>query len=301
MAERLPSWRPGATRESVLSFLDAARDVPVEDRFACFDNDGTLWCERPSYLQFDFFIHELKEATSADPVLADKPEFAALINHDKEAQGDLGLARIAMALAGLFEGLTPEEFTQKVRSFMNRAVHADTGRPMMKMAYSPMLELLSELRALDFTVSIVSGGGTEFVRAISQELYGVAPELVVGTLIAYTYSRDERGVPQLTRKAKLGSSPNEGANKVAHMQAHLGRRPILAGGNSSGDREMLEWAAGGDGPTLALLIDHDDADREYSYISLGATTSNDEPITEVGARLGWTVISMRNDWEVVFV
>ena len=149
---RLPSWRPGATRDSVLSFLDAALDVPKEDRFACFDNDGTLWCEKPSYLQFDFFIQEMKEATAANPTLADKPEFAALIGNDREAQGELGLARIAMALAGLFAGLTPEQFTQRVRAFMRTAVHADTGRPMMKMTYAPMLELIWELRDLDFSV-----------------------------------------------------------------------------------------------------------------------------------------------------
>ncbi len=284
----------------MIDFLDRVDEIPIENRLACFDNDGTLWCEKPSYIQFDFFVDAMKQAIVLNPELASKPEFAALINDDKQAQGELGLARIAGALAGLFAGMSTEEFSARTREFMEQTIHSGSGRPMMSMVYQPMLELLDALRSRGFTIAIATGGGTEFVRAISRQLYDVPPELVVGTLIGYEYSRDANGVPQLARTTDLGSSANEGPNKVGHIQEHLGRRPVFAGGNSSGDREMLEWAAGGPGPGMALLVNHDDAEREYAYESLGATTSNEEPITDVGRRLGWTVVSMKDDWTQVF-
>jgi hypothetical protein len=162
-----------------------------------------------------------------------------------------------------------------------------------------MLELVAELRKLDFTVAVVTGGGTEFVRAVSDELYGVPPEAVVGSLVSYAYSVEARG-PVLRRTVELSGAANEGAAKVSHIQAQLGRRPVLAAGNSGGDREMLEWASSGDGPTLALLVDHDDDQREFAYVSSAETFEEPEPITAVGARAGWTVVSMARDWETVF-
>ncbi len=293
MNEILPSWRPGATRDAVLAFLEAALEEPVEQRVACLDNDGTLWCEKPTYVQFDFFVAALKGAVHADPSLAEKPEFAALLSGDRAAIGEIGLERIAMALAGLFNGLPPEEFTARVREFMSHT----TAR-----TYVPMLELVEELRRRDFTICVVTGGGTEFVRAISQELYGVPPEAVVGTLVDYDFvptAADGSG-PRLTRAPRLVGEANEGAPKVTHIQTQLGRRPIFAAGNSGGDREMLEWAAGGDGPTLALLVDHDDEAREFRYVSTAETFAEPEPITDVGARLGWTVVSMADDWATIF-
>ena len=163
-----------------------------------------------------------------------------------------------------------------------------------------MLELIDELRSRDFTVSIVTGGGTEFVRAVSQDLYGVPPEAVVGHASSPTTTAATSGAPRLRRTREIAGVANEGAAKVSNIQTQLGRRPILAAGNSGGDREMLEWAAAGDGPTLALLVDHDDAEREFSYVSTAETFAEPEPITEVGERLGWTVISMADDWETIF-
>ena len=295
----LPSWRPGPTRDAVLAFLDEATQVPVEKRVACLDNDGTLWCEKPTYVQFDFFVDVLKTAVGQDPSLSQKPEFAALLSGDAAAIGEIGLERIAFALAGLCAGLTPEAFTTQVREFMATATHQVLNRPLVANTYQPMLELLEELRRLDFSVMIVTGGGTEFVRAVSQDLYGVPPEAVVGTLIEYDYT-DDGDRPVLRRTTRLLGAANEGAPKVSNIQTQLGRRPILAAGNSGGDREMLEWAATGEGPTLALLVNHDDDDREFSYVSAAQTFAESEPITDVGARLGWTVVSMANDWETVF-
>ena len=298
-AERLPSWRPGQTRDALLTFLDEAAGLPVDQRVACLDNDGTLWCEKPTYVQFDFFVDVLKTSVGKDPSLAQKPEFAALLSGDAAAIGDIGLERIAFALASLCAGISPEAFTALVHDFMGRAVHATLERPLRTNTYRPMQELLAELRELDFTIAVVTGGGTEFVRGVSQDLYAVPPERVVGTLVEYDYS-DEEDRPLLLRSTRILGGANEGAVKVNNIQTQLGRRPILAAGNSGGDRQMLEWAATGEGPTLALLVNHDDAEREFSYLSSAETFAETEPITDVGARLGWTIISMANDWETVF-
>lgn len=291
MTDLLPSWRAGATRDAVLGFLDSAAEVPVADRVAYFDNDGTLWSERPHYVQLDFFLDALRRRVAADPALGERVEFAVLLGGDRTAIGEIGLQRLAQALAGLFEGQTPEEFRDEARDFLVR-------HPAR--IYQPMLELIAELRRRDFTVGIVTGGGTEFVRAISEQLYGVPPHLVVGTLIGYAFDRASDGTPVLRRTGSIPGGANEGEAKVANIQTQLGRRPLLAAGNSGGDKEMLEWAAAGAGPSLPLLIDHDDAEREDAYASEGVTTDNAEPITTTADRLGWTVVSMARDWSTVF-
>ena len=178
-------------------------------------------------------------------------------------------------------------------------LHPTLGRPLRTNVYQPMLELMAELRRRDVTVSIVTGGGTEFVRAVSQDLYGVPPEAVVGTLIKYDLVGDDDR-HTLVRSTGVEGAANEGAAKVSHIQTQLGRRPILAAGNSGGDREMLQWVHSADGPTLALLVDHDDAEREFQYVGTAETFKESEPITDVGTRLGWTVVSMAEDWETVF-
>ena len=214
---------------------------------------------------------------------------------------ELGLPRIALALADLFAGMEPEEFTARVREFMGRARHRTLGPPVPGApSTNRCSSCWTSCADAEFTIFIVSGGGTEFVRAISDDLYGVAPEAVVGTLVEYEFSRRDDGRPVLRRTAGVHGPANEGPAKVAHIQAQLGRRPILAVGNSGGDREMLEWACAGDGPGLALLIDHDDDEREFRYVSTAETFAETEPITAVGARLGWTVVSMARDWATVF-
>jgi len=296
----LASWRAGATRDALLAFLDAADALPVADRVAAFDNDGTLWCEKPTYVQFDFFEDALRAAAVANPALRERPELAAVLDLDFAAIGEIGLERVALALADLFAGLEPEQFTERTRAFMHRAQHRTLGRPLLRTVYQPMLELLDELRRRAFSVFLVTGGGTEFLRSISEDVYGVPPEAVVGTLIRYEFARRDDDRPVLRRTAQVQGPANEGAAKVAAIQTQLGRRPILAVGNSGGDREMLEWACAGDVPGLALLVDHDDGEREFRYVSVAATVTEAEPITEVARRLGWTVVSMAADWETVF-
>ncbi len=295
----LPSWRPGATRDAVVEFLDASASAPVAEHVAAFDNDGTLWCEKPTYLQADFFAAELAAAAAEDPTLHDRLEFAAVLDADEAAMADFGLPRIGLALAELFAGWTPERFTDAVRAFVDGAAHRTLGIPACRTVYQPMLELLAELRRRDFTVFVVTGGGTEFVRAVSAALYQVPPEAVVGTLIEHEVHRVD-GRPVLRRTARILGDANEGAAKVANIQSALGRRPILGVGNSAGDREMLEWATAGGGASLAILVDHDDADREFAYQSRAETVANDESIVEVGRRSGWTVVSMARDWDTIF-
>ncbi|MFD2029001.1 HAD family hydrolase [Promicromonospora aerolata] len=297
---RLPSWRPGATRDAVLGFLEAAPSIPVEDRVAYFDNDGTLWCERPTYVQYEFFLDALRRRVQDEPALAEEAEFRAVLAGDVSAVGEIGLERVALALAGLFQGLEPRAFTREVRAFLRSSTHPTLGRPLSDVRYGPMLELLDALQGLDFSIGVVTGGGTEFVRAVSQELYGVPPERVVGTMIAYELEQDPRGRPALRRTARVLGDVNEGAAKVTNIQTQLGRAPALAAGNSAGDTELLEWAAAADGPHLSLLVDHDDPDREFGYASEAQSFAAGEPITTTARRLGWTTISMKDDWASVF-
>ena len=298
---RLPSWNPGHTRTALLDFLEAADALPVEDRVAVFDNDGTLWCEKPAYPQLLFMLDELRRAVGADPSLAEREEYRAMIDHDSAAQAEIGLERIAFALLELCSGIGPDEFDDRVVAFFADARHAARGVPYLDMRYQPMLELLDELRAHEFDVFIVTGGGAEFVRAISREFYDVSPDAVVGSLVGYEFGRDADGRPRLRRTTDLFGEVNEGAPKVTNIQLQLGRRPILAAGNSPGDAEMLEYALASDGPSIALLVNHDDADREYAYEGRAGSYDTAGSFEETAGGLGITVVSMRADWATVFV
>ncbi len=297
----LPSWNDGPTKRAIAAFLAAARDVPVEDRVAVLDNDGTLWCEKPNYPQLEFLLSELAGAVRADPTQAQREEYRALIEGDAAAQSELGLERIALALIELCAGISPQEFDARVRGFFATARHRERGVAFAALRYQPMLELLDELRRAEFDVFLVTGGGTEFVRAIGIEFYGVTPERVVGTQANYDFVRDAEGRVGLIRNADLfAADANEGAAKVINIQREIGRRPIFAAGNSPGDAEMLDYALAADGPTMALLVDHDDAEREYRYESVAATFETTGSFLDTAAAHGWTVTSMRNDWASIF-
>lgn len=296
----LPSWREGATRSAVLGFLDAADEIPPEQRVAVFDNDGTLWCEKPRFTQLDFFTWELHHAVKDRPALRAVPEYQAVLAGDMAAIAEIGLDRVALALAALFEMLEPEVFEDRVRTFFTEVRHPDRGVPYDRMVYQPMLELLDALQSRGFTNCIVTGGGTEFVRAISRRVYGVEQERVVGTLVTYVIiHRDDR--PVLVRTARPQGEANEGEAKIANIQLALGRRPVFAAGNSPGDADMLEHTNCLDGPSLALLVNHDDAEREYAYESEAGTFTAEESARDTAERLGWTQVSMRDDWSTIFV
>ena len=300
MSDRLPSWRPGPTRDAIVEFLDRSLDVPVDARVAYLDNDGTMWCEKPTYVQFDFFVDALQQRTADDPSLAERPEFVAVLDGDMAKIGEIGLAKVAGALAALFDDVTPEQFGAAVDDFLDRYRHTTLGVPVAGLVYQPMLELLAELRAHDFAIGIVTGGGTEFVRRFSRSLYGVDPGMVVGTLIGYRFDRDDSGRPVVRRTVTQMGNANEGGAKIEHIQSQIGSPPLFAAGNSGGDREMLEWAQANPHGGLALLVDHDDGDREFEYTSTAVTFAEPEPITSVADRLRWVTLSMRHDWETVF-
>jgi phosphoserine phosphatase len=300
LTDRLPSWRPGATRDAIIAFLDGVGEIPADERVGYLDNDGTMWCERPDYVQLDFFVDALRQRVDVDASLADRPEFAAVLSGDMGRVAEIGLAQVAGALAALFDGQTPEQYAAAVDDFLARYRHRTLGVPIGGVVYQPMLELLDELRRLDFTIGIVTGGGTEFVRRVSKPLYGVEPGMVVGTLIGYEFDRDEAGRPVVRRTTSQIGSANEGGAKVEHIYSQIGRQPILAVGNSAGDREMLEWAQSHPRGGLGILIDHDDAEREFAYQSVAVTFDEPEPITTVGGRLGWVIVSIARDWDTVF-
>jgi len=299
--ELLPSWREGATRTAIVDVLGQVDEIPPAERVAVFDNDGTMWCEKPNYPQLEFMLGEMREAIAADAALADQAEFRALLSGDRDALSEMGLERVAMALVDLHRGLTPEAFNERVAAFFAEARHPERGVPYRQQRYQPMLELTNELRARGFDVYIVTGGGAEFVRVIGEEFYGVKPEGVVGSQIAYDIDRDPDGALRLVRTGNIvASGVNEGVDKPSNIQRILGRRPVVAGGNSAGDAEMLEFAQSYDGPSLALLVDHDDAEREYAYESKAGSFDTEESVLAMADRLGWLVASIKNDWATVF-
>lgn len=283
---KLPSWRPGATRDAVEVFLEGAEMLPLERRVAVFDVDGTLWCEKPRSPEVDFFIRELRTAVADRPDLAARPAFRAVLDDDSAAIARLGPVNVVLALTEVHAGITPEAFEARVLAYFEETRHPDRRVPLSQMRYRPMLELIGELRARHFSMYVATGTGTEVVRAVSRDWFGVDREGVVGAQAGYELVR-EAGVPRLLRTRDLLGDPNDGPARMETIQRLVGRRPILAAGNSAGDAAMLDYALASAGPSLALLVRHDDAGREYAY---GAAATH----------RGWTVVSMRDDWAVVF-
>jgi phosphoserine phosphatase len=301
----LESWNDGAARSTILDFTARVTEAggtnygPPAERIAVLDNDGTLWCERPAYVQAIFVFARLKEAAAARPELAGQPVVKALLSGGLAAAHEFGMEAIAGVLLELDACRTTEQFTGDAQRWLAAAEHPRFHVPFRELTYAPMLELMELLRSRGFRVFIVTGGGVEFVRAVGEELYGIAPDDVVGSAVRVDFERRD-GRVVLVRQATMVGSPNEGPPKAVNIQAHIGRRPILAAGNSAGDREMLEYAHTGDHPSLCLVVDHDDAEREYAYAGASATDRDAEPILDTASRLGWTVVSMRHDWNRVF-
>jgi phosphoserine phosphatase len=301
----LPSWNDGAARTAILEFVErvseegGADHVPPAARVAVLDNDGTLWCEKPTYPQALFVFARLADAVASRPELGERPVVKALLAGDLAGAQQYGLDAIAGVLLELDAGRTTEEFTRDAAAWLAAAEHPRFGVPFERLAYAPMLELLDLLRAHGFRVFIVTGGGVEFVRAVSERVYGVTPDDVVGSAVQVSFERRD-GRVVLVRQAAMLGSPNEGPPKAVNIQAHIGCRPIFAAGNSAGDAEMLEYAQTGEHPSLCLVVDHDDDEREYAYASTAATNADATPILDTASRLSWTVVSMRRDWSRVF-
>jgi len=303
LADPLPSWNDGATKAAIVDFVHRVSDstssafVPEAERIAVFDNDGTLWSERPVYFQLLFAIDRVKAMASDHPEWADTQPFKAVLDGDMEAlaaAGEHGLLELVMATHA---GMTTEEFEAVATDWLATARHPTTGKPYTEMVYQPMLELLDYLRANGFKTYIVSGGGIEFMRPWTEEVYGIPPEQVVGSSIKTVYEvRD--GVPVIVRQPELDFIDDK-AGKPVGIHRHIGRRPIAAFGNSDGDFQMLEWTTTGDGARLGVLIHHTDADREWAYDRDSHVGRLDRGLDEARSR-GWVVVDMRDDWGTVF-
>jgi len=305
----LPSWNDGPAKQSIVSFVEkVTREgsplfVPVPERIATFDNDGTLWCETPVPVQVYFALDRVKALAPQHPEWRTTEPFASLLKGDLRttlAAGDEALLEIVMAT---HTGMSTVEFGRIVEDWIATAKHPQTGRLFTEMTYQPMLELLAYLRAHSFKNFIVSGGGIEFLRQWGERFYGVPPEQVIGSSIETRFEMRD-GKPVLLRLPKL-SFNNDKAEKPVAINQHIGRWPIAAFGNSVGDQHMLEYAQGGSGARFGLLVLHDDAAREYAYgpalglpaPQLGAFTP---ALYEQAKRAGWTVVSMKDDWKQVF-
>jgi phosphoserine phosphatase len=305
----LPSWNDGPAKQSIFSFVQKVTQerspsfVPVPERIATFDNDGTLWCEQPVPVQMFFALDRVKALAPKHPEWTTTEPFASLLKGDLRATlaaGDEALLDIVMATHA---GMTTAEFGRIVEDWIATAKHPQTGRLFTEMVYQPMLELLAYLRANGFKNFIVSGGGIEFLRQWSERVYGVPPEQVIGSSIETRYELRD-GKPVLMRLPRL-SFNNDKAEKPVAINQHIGRWPIAAFGNSVGDQHMLEYTQGGGGVRFGLLVLHDDAAREYAYgpalglprPQLGAFTP---ALHEQAKTAGWTVVSMKDDWKQVF-
>jgi phosphoserine phosphatase len=306
----LPSWKDGAAKQAILDFVRITTDtaspnhVPLEDRIAVFDQDGTLWVEHPMYTQVVYCLERVPAVVANKPELKSVAPFKTVLSGDREAMAKLSTRDLEEILAATLTGMSVEEFEAEAKKWIETARHPRWKRPYTELVYQPMLEVLRFLRDNGYKTYIVTGGGQDFVRVYAQQVYGIPPEQVVGTAGGTKYGYGKDGKPFLTKEPKLILNDND-AGKPEGIHLIIGRRPYAAFGNSTGDREMLEWTGAGAGVRLKMLVLHDDAIREYAYgPAQGLPDSKVGTFTpalyEEANKDGWTVISMKNDWKRVF-
>src|SRR3954451_10489434 len=306
--EALSSWRDGPAKAAIVDFvgrtcgLDGAAAVPVEERVAVFDNDGTLWCEKPMPIQLDFILRRLAEMAAEQPELRSRQPWKAVGERDlgwfsatvaqHYAGDDTDVRTLAAGILTAYAGISVDDFEELSNTFLRSARHPTLDRGYLECVYEPMVELLDHLSANGFTNYIASGGGRDFMRPISQEVYGISRERVIGSSTALDYTGDERG-GTITHKAEADYL-DDGPQKPIRIWSRTGRRPLLAAGNSNGDIPMLDFTQHDDRPYLRLLVLHDDSDREFAY-----TGGAEQAVDRAGAN-GWTVVSIKDDWAPVF-
>ncbi len=301
--EPLPSWNDTPAKARIMDFVKATVTesgngyVAPSDRIAVFDNDGTLWSEQPYYTQLGFVLDRVKALAPRHPEWKTKEPFKSVLAGDMKGiarGGEKGIVDLVMATHA---GMTTEEFSKTVSDWFATAKHPRTGKPYTEMTYVPMRELLDYLRANGFSTYIVSGGGVEFMRPVTERIYGIPPEQVVGSTIATQY--DLVGdVPALKRLPKIDFI-DDGPGKPVGINKFIGARPIFVAGNSDGDYEMMRWATAGEGPRFAMLVHHTDADREYAYDRDSAFGKLDKALDEAERR-NWLVVDMKRDWKTIF-
>ena len=304
MSEVLASWNDGAARRAIVEFVGrtVSDAVPVDERVAVFDNDGTLWCEKPMPIQLDFILRRLVAMAEAQSELQERQPWKAALEcdygwfgklmADHYAGDDTDVRTLAAGILKAYEGISVEDFEAQSDAFMRSAQHPTLGRGYLDCAYVPMVELLGYLEANGFSNYIASGGGRDFMRPISQEMYGIPRERVIGSASTFEYTSDERG-GTITHKAEADYL-DDGPQKPIRIWSRTGRRPVLAAGNSNGDIPMLDFTQHQNKPFLRLLVLHDDGEREFDYTS-GADQALDKADKD-----GWTVVSVKNDWATVF-
>lgn len=303
LAQELPSWNDGQAKDAIVRFVARVSDadgpdfVPQRERIAVFDNDGTLWSEKPFYFQLAFALDRVKAMAPQHPEWNKNSTLRAAINGDIKtvmSGGEHALLEIVMATHA---GTTTEEFEQIVVDWAKTARHPKTGRLYTEMVYQPMLELLAYLRAHGFKTWIVSGGGIEFMRPWSQRVYGIPPEQVVGSSIKVKFELRD-GVPKLVRLPELDFFDDKEGKPVG-IHKFIGRRPIAAFGNSDGDLQMIQWTTAGKGARFGLYVHHTDAERESAYDKNSAVGRLDKGLKEAATN-GWTVVNMKKDWKVIY-
>jgi phosphoglycolate phosphatase-like HAD superfamily hydrolase len=306
----LSSWNEGPAKQAIVDFVKATTDqasphfVPPEARIATFDQDGTLWVEHPMYSQVIYCLDRVPAVVKAKPELAEVEPFKTVLSGNREAMAKLSKDDLIKILEATLTGMSVEAFQAEAKEWTETAKDPRWKRPYTELTYLPMQEVLAYLRASGFKTYIVTGGGQDFVRVYSERVYGIPPEQVVGTAGGTKYSYDKDGKPILTKEPKLLLNDND-AGKPEGIHLMIGRRPVAAFGNSTGDRQMLEYTGAGDGLRLKMLVLHDDAKREYAY-----GPAEGLPDTKVGTftqdlydeaeKDGWIVISMKNDWKRIF-
>ena len=299
----LPSWQDGPARQAVLAFVDKVTQdgspdfVPPAERIAVFDNDGTLWSEQPLYFQLFYAFDTIRKMAPEHPEWQGKEPFASVMEGDLQKALAGGKSALLEVLAATHAGMTVDDFVKNASEWLATARHPQTKMAYTDMVFQPMLELLEYLRANNFKTYIVSGGGIDFLRIFSEEVYGIPPEQVVGSSVKAAYEvRD--GVPVIVKLAELGFIDDKEGKPVGIYQ-HIGRRPIFAGGNSDGDFQMLEWTTAGTGPRFGLLVHHTDQEREWAYDRESHIGKLARGLDEAEDR-GWTVVDMKNDWKRIF-
>ena len=294
----LGSWNDGAARQEIIDFVAAVTDpdsgtyVPPADRIATFDNDGTLWAERPLYFQLAFIFERVRDLAPDHPDWSTTQPFQAILEDDQAYLAALTEEELMTVVVATHAGISPESLMAEAQLFLDTARHPRFGVGYTDLVYAPMLELLDFLRANEFRVFIVSGGGVDFIRTFSERVYGIPAENVIGSSLTYTFQETDHG-SRVVRNPEIGSV-NDRDGKPANIALHIGRRPVIAVGNSDGDLQMLQYATGGTGPALAVLVHHDDAAREYDY------DHGTELALEVAAERDWVFVSIRDDFATVF-
>ncbi|HEU5154621.1 MAG TPA: HAD family hydrolase [Gemmatimonadales bacterium] len=303
VSDPLPSWNEGPAKRAITDFLTRVTTkgspefVPVPERIATFDNDGTLWSEKPVPFQVMFAFDQVKAMAPQHPEWKTKQPFASVLKGDMQGLAATGEKGVLAIMAATHTGMTTDDFTKSVTDWIATAKHPKTGRRYTEMVFQPMLELLGYLRENGFKTFIVSGGGVEFMRPWTERVYGIPPEQVVGSSGKLKLEMRD-GQPVLVKLPEIDLIDDKEGKPVG-IQSRIGRRPIAAFGNSDGDLQMLEWATAGSGARFALFVHHDDANREFAYDRADKLQQLDKGWDEAVAR-GWTVVSMKDDWKTIY-